>query len=136
MHEALEAPVQTAKDLSSSSSRAHRTYPFYKKLDQVLSRVHDPLLNHAGLILQEDTDEDQGEEAARTVEDTPEDSEDEEHVILHLYLEEQVEEAPSHDELRKTPSCVRNQNLRLISYNAPSLFSRISLLALVLNSQF
>lgn len=34
------------------------------------------------------------EEAAGTVEGAPEDLEDEVHLILHLYLEKQIEEAP------------------------------------------
>lgn len=58
------------------------------------------------------------------VEDAPEELEDKEHVILHHYTEEQVEEALT-IYLRRTLSCGRNQNPRLVCYNGPSPVSRL-----------
>lgn len=57
-----------------------------------LEADHNPL-NPTGLIADGIADEVQGMETAGAMEDALEDTEDKEHVILHVHLEEPVEES-------------------------------------------
>lgn len=107
-------------------------------MNQVLSRskepevAHDPLLNPTSMIVQKNAAKSQGKEGAGTMQNALEDLVDEDHVTLHCYLANPVEEAPR-NEPRRTLSCGKKQNARLVGFNGPQLFPLIFPLALVLH---